>query len=371
MDIVMTILSHWDSALAVALVLGGLIFFHELGHFAVARLFGVGVRTFSLGFGPKVMTRRMGRTDYCLSAVPLGGYVSLVGQDPEEDLAGEKEENGISYGEEEAYGLRPAWQRLCIILAGPVANFVVALFIYWGVAWAAGESYMLPVVGGVGPDTPAAAAGIQPGDRVLRIDGKPVEEWRQVAEGIAAGNGKAVSVEMQRKGETFTVSVTPEARTRATIFGEEKPAWLIGIAASNQTGLRELSASEAMVSGVRQTWNMIVFTLEGIQKLFERVVPLDNVGGPIMIAQLVGQQAQQSLVGVLLLAALISVNLGILNLLPIPVLDGGHILFCIVEMIFRRPVTERVQEASARVGMALLLGLMVFATWNDLVRLFS
>lgn len=369
MELLQNVLSHWDGALAVIVVLGGLIFFHELGHFAVARLFGMGVRTFSLGFGPKLINRRMGRTDYCLSLVPLGGYVSLVGQDPEEPLAAASPDE-LSYDESESFGLRPAWQRMLVVLAGPVANFVVALFIYWGVAWSAGESYLLPVVGGLSPNSPAISAGIEAGDRVLRIDGKPIETWAQVAEGVAAGNGQALSIVVERKGEELSFSVTPEAKTRATIFGEEKPAWLIGVA-SGQSGLKELSAGEAVVSGVRQTWNMIALTVEGIGKLFARVVPLESVGGPIMIAQMVVQQAQESFVGVLLLAALISINLGILNLLPIPILDGGHILFFLVEIIFRRPVTERVQEASARVGMVLLLGLMVLATWNDLVRLFS
>lgn len=371
MDLVLNALNHWESVLAVLLVLGGLIFFHELGHFSVARLFGVGVRTFSLGFGPKLITKRMGRTDYCLSLIPLGGYVSLVGQDPEEDLEAESDETALKYSPDESFAKRPPWQRMLVVLAGPVANFVVALLIYWGVAWSAGESILLPTVGTVAPNTPAAAAGMEPGDRILRIDGKTIEAWPQVAEAIAAGNGQAVELNFVRGVEERTVSITPKEMTRTTIFGEEKPAWLIGVAASGQSELRELSVGEAAESGVRQTWGMITLTLEGIQKLFQRVVPLDNVGGPIMIAQLVGQQAQQSLVGVLLLAALISVNLGILNLLPIPVLDGGHILFYVLEMIFRRPVTERVQEMSARVGLMLLLSLMVLATWNDLVRLFS
>lgn len=371
MDMLLTVLSHWESVVAVLLVLGGLIFFHELGHFSVARLFGVGVRTFSLGFGPKLITRRVGRTDYCLSMVPLGGYVSLVGQDVEEDEAATETPDSIRYEAHESYAKHPAWQRMFIILAGPVANFILAVLIYWGVAWYAGETFLQPVVGATSPDSPAAVAGIQPGDRIVSINGTPIEQWGNVSEHIDASQGQPVDLELSRNGEALTLRITPQSSTRVTLFGEEKPAWLIGVAAGNVRGTRELSALQAMQFGFRQTWNMTVFTLEGIQKLFQRVVPLDNVGGPIMIAQLVGQQAQESLVGVFLLAALISVNLGILNLLPIPVLDGGHILFCLLEMTFRRPVTERVQEASARVGMAMLFALMIFATWNDLVRLFS
>ena len=212
---------------------------------------------------------------------------------------------------------------------------------------------------------------IQPGDRVLSIDGKPIENWNAVAEGIGAGNGKAVTIVLSRGGSEVTLSLTPEAKTRANIFGEEKPAWLIGIRASTATGHLPLGPVEAIGAGFRQTWDMIAFTCESFVKLAQRVVPLDNVGGPILIAQMVGQQAEQGLSAVLLLAALISVNLGILNLLPIPILDGGHIVFFTLEMIMGRPVSATAREWSAKVGMALLLGLMILATWNDLTRLFS
>ena len=311
MDFLLNILSHWESALAVLLVLGGLIFFHELGHFAVARLFRIGVRTFSLGFGPKLLKLRRGKTDYCLSLIPLGGYVALAGEEDEAEQPDPKgkEIDGVLFAPEELYSGRPAWHRLLVVLAGPVANFVLALIIYCGIAWAQGQTYLLPEVGDVTPGTPAATAGIQPGDRVLSIDGKPIENWNAVAEGIGAG--------------------------------------------------------------FRQTWDMIAFTCESFVKLAQRVVPLDNVGGPILIAQMVGQQAEQGLSAVLLLAALISVNLGILNLLPIPILDGGHIVFFTLEMIMGRPVSATAREWSAKVGMALLLGLMILATWNDLTRLFS
>ena len=206
---------------------------------------------------------------------------------------------------------------------------------------------------------------------MLSIDGKPIENWNAVAEGIGAGNGNPVTIVLSRGGSDVTLSITPEAKTRANIFGEEIPAWLIGIRASTATGHLPLGPVEAIGAGFRQTWDMIAFTCESFVKLAQRVVPLDNVGGPILIAQMVGQQAEQGLSAVLLLAALISVNLGILNLLPIPILDGGHIVFFTLEMIMGRPVSATAREWSAKVGMALLLGLMILATWNDLTRLFS
>ena len=373
MDYIASIASHWDGALAVVLVLGGLIFFHELGHFCVARCFGIGCRTFSLGFGPKLASFRRGKTDYCLSLVPLGGYVALAGEEEEETpIPPEgKDIDGILFQKEELYSNRPAWQRLLVVLAGPVANFVLALILYCGLAWTQGQSYLLPQISEVTPGSPAAAAGIQTGDMVLSVDGKTVHEWNDVADGIGAGNGKAVSLIISRNGQEMTLSLTPEARTRTTIFGEEKPAWLIGIRASGATGHTPLGPVEAIGAGFRYTWDMISFTCESFVKLAQRVVPLDNVGGPIMIAQMVGQQAEQGFAAVLMMAALISVNLGILNLLPIPVLDGGHIVFFTLEIILRRPLSLKTREYAVKVGMALLLLLMVLATWNDLTRLFS
>lgn len=369
----LSILSHWESVLAVLLVLGGLIFFHELGHFGVARLLGIGVRTFSLGFGHKLFTIRRGKTDYCLSLIPLGGYVALAG---EEDEAEEpdprgKEIEGVLFTPEELFSGRPAWHRLLVVLAGPVANFVLALLLYCGLAWAQGQSYLIPKVGEVLPGTPAAAAGMQRDDVILSIDGKPIHDWAQVPESIEAGNGQPVTIALARGTSEITVTLAPEAKTRTTIFGEEKPAWLIGVQASGETDHLPLGPVEAIRAGFVQTWDMIAFTGESFAKLVQRVVPLDNVGGPILIAQMVGQQAEQGLSAVLMLAALISVNLGILNLLPIPILDGGHIVFLTLEMIMKRPVSLRAREFSAKVGMALLLCLMLLATWNDLTRLFS
>ena len=378
MDILLSWLSHWQGAVAVVLVLGGLIFFHELGHFSVARLFGIGVRTFSLGFGPRIWGKQVGKTEYRLSLVPLGGYVSMVGEDGEEEdpeVLARDTSNNVSFDRSESFALRPAWQRMLVVLAGPVANIILAFLIYWCVALVVGQSFLEPVIGTVVADSPAAKADLRPGDRIVQIDGKPIQEWGEVVEGIGAGQGHPVRLMFERdEGREivlFTTEITPEAKTRKNIFGEEQPAWLIGIMAAGTYGTRELGAMDALTAGFSQTWGMVAFTFESFKKLFERVVPLDQVGGPILIAQMVGQQAEYGVTGVLLMAALISVNLGILNLLPIPVLDGGHILFALIEMIRRRPVTDRVRDFAIRMGMALLLGLMLLATWNDLVRLFS
>lgn len=350
------------SFISVLLVLGGLIFFHELGHYLAARILGIGVHTFSLGFGPRIFGWRSGKTDYRLSLIPLGGYVSLAGE------TGEDEPDG--FDRKELFSARPAWHRLLVIAAGPVFNLVLAWFIYWGLIWSHGQFILLPEVGKVQENAPAAVAGVHTGDRIISINDHKIERWDQVAEIISASKGEPVELVLSRDGETLALSVVPEQRTRKTIFGEEEKAFLIGIQASGQMDNVSLPFGQAAVAGLKQTWHMISMTGQGVVKLFERVVPLESVGGPIMIAQMVSQEAKASgVVGVLALAALISINLGMLNLLPVPVLDGGHIFFLGLEMIFRRPVPQRVQELTTRIGLLLLLGLMLLATYNDIIRI--
>ncbi|AAS95345.1 RIP metalloprotease RseP [Nitratidesulfovibrio vulgaris] len=351
-----------SSFFSVLLVLGGLIFFHELGHYLAARVLGIGVHTFSLGFGPRIFGWRSGQTDYRLSLIPLGGYVSLAGESDDEIPEG--------FTKGQMFSARPAWHRLIVIAAGPVFNLLLAWFIYWGLTFVHGQFIVLPEVGKVLEGGPAAAAGVQSGDRIVAIDGVSIERWDQVSDAIAASKGAPVTLSLTRNEGQHELRIVPEHRTRKTIFGDEEDAFLIGIQASGATMTLPQTPVEAAVTGARQTWTMIAMTGKGVVKLFERVVPLDTVGGPIMIAQMVSREAKDSgITGVLALAALISINLGLLNLLPIPVLDGGHIIFLGLEMLFRRPVPQKVQEVTTRMGLVLLLGLMFLATYNDIVRI--
>ena len=379
------------TVIAVVVVLGGLIFFHELGHFAVARWLGMGVSTFSLGFGPKILKYRKGKTEYALSLVPLGGYVALVGEsDPKDIPAG--------FTEKESFALRPAWQRLLVVAAGPTANIILAWLLCWALALGWGTPILLPQVGGVVQNGPADKAGIQPGDTIISINGVAISNWQTMADTIAQSDGKTLDVTLSRpdmapqaeaakeaadtaanpeqgeaaqtqQGMVISVELTPERSIRKTIFGEEESAWLIGIRNSGAVRLERHSFAGAAVAGAGQTADMVSLTWQSFVKLAERVVPLDQVGGPIMIMQMVGKQAHEGLAGLLALAALISINLGILNLLPIPVLDGGQIVFCLWEIIFRRPPNPRFQEYAMRVGIALLVCLMLLATYNDLWRI--
>lgn len=353
-----------QSIVAVILVLGGLIFFHELGHFLAARAFGMGVVTFSLGFGPKLAGFTRGATRYVLSAIPLGGYVQLVAQDPDETPP-------EGFGQETFFRLRPAWQRIIVVAAGPMFNFLLAWLLFWGLLLTEGRFEMLPVVGQVQKDSPAELAGVRAGDTVVGIDGTAVTTWDALATAIRAGGGKAVVLAVERDGATRTFTIKPTIRTVKNIFGEEEKAPLVGIVASGQTRSVPLGAGSAAGEAVKQTWNVVEVTFMGLVKLLERVVPLDSLGGPIMIAQMVSKQASAGLGNVVALAALISVNLGILNLLPIPVLDGGHLLFYGLEIVMRRPVSPRLRQLSTRLGLAFLLGLMILATVNDIRRQLS
>lgn len=383
--------------IAVTLVLGGLIFFHELGHFAVARGFGMGVSTFSLGFGPKILKRKWGKTEYALSLIPLGGYVALVGEQDDSELP-------EGFTREESFSLRPAWQRLLVVAAGPVANMLLAWLLCWILAFAWGTPQLLPQVGGLVENGPAARAGVEAGDTIVSINGQPIVDWEDMTHAIAASDGQPLRVELKRPHRSqgavtptgdsaagqdsaalaadkaldktgdmppslLTVEITPEMAVRKTIFGEDEKAWLVGIRNTGAARLVEHGFWGAAVAGASQTSNMLALTWKSFVKLIERVVPLDQVGGPIMIMQMVGKQAHEGMAGLLALAALISINLGVLNLLPIPVLDGGQIVFCLWEMIFRRPVNARVQDYAMRVGLALLVTLMLLATYNDIWRI--
>lgn len=349
--------------IAILLVLGGLIFFHELGHFIVARAFGVGVKTFSLGFGPKILSFKRGLTRYQLSAVPLGGYVQMVGEGVDAELP-------EGFEKKHSFALRPAWQRMLVVAAGPFFNFILAWFIYWGLLWAHGQMMVLPQIGTVADGSPAAETGIMPGDLVTAVDGRSIQYWNEMSDAIRASGGDTVTITVAREGSALSFDIKPEVRALENLFGEKVEHYVIGVTASGETSTVELGGGEALVEGLYRTYDMVKLTVLGIVKLIQRIVPLDTVGGPIMIAQLVNQQAQEGIVNLLALTAIISVNLGLINLLPIPVLDGGHILFFALETITGRPIPEKWQALTTRIGIAFLVALMALAIYNDLIRIF-
>lgn len=347
-------------------LLGILIFVHELGHFIFAKSLGIKVLKFSLGFGPKVIGKKYGDTEYLLSAFPLGGYVKMLGQS---DTPEEEEE--ISEAEKHrAYNFQPIWKRFTVVFSGPFFNLCFAVLIFF-LVFMNGVPYMLAEVGAITPDSPAARQGIMKGDRVIEVDGKRIIRWEEMTEIIHNQPGKELTVRIDRSGSPLTLMVRPEKKTIKNLFGEDKEVGLIGITPSGKTELKQEGIAGAFSLAVSRTWDISVLTLVSMVKLVQRIIPADTIGGPIMIFQMAGQQASHGAMSFFTFMAVISINLGVLNLLPIPVLDGGHILFMGIEAIRRKPLSEKVIIISQKVGLVLLLSLMAFAFYNDIVRLIT
>lgn len=354
------------SVLSAVLLFGFLVFVHELGHFIVAKMSGVKILKFSLGFGPKVAGRKIGETEYLLSAVPLGGYVKMLGQ---EDV-GEADEEAEAVDAERSYRNKPVFKRALIVFFGPLFNLLTAAVIFFFV-FLSGIPTLLPTVGEVMPGTPAERANLAKGDRIVEIDGVRVAQWEEMTKIIFASANKNLTLKVDRKGESVTLSIRPESKKIKDLFGEEKEVGLIGVKPLGDTYIVKESLPAAAGSAVLKTWEISALTLTGIVKLFQRVLPADTIGGPILIFQLAEKQATAGLMSFFVFAAVISINLGILNLLPIPVLDGGHLLFLGIEAVRKKPLNEKTIMVAQRIGLTLLLLLMAFAMYNDIFRLFS
>jgi len=349
------------SIAAAVIGLGLLIVFHEFGHFLFAKLSGVGVLTFSVGFGPKIWVKKVGETEYALSAFPLGGYVKMVGEDPDEQVSPQDVEKSFAH--------KGLIKRIAIVVAGPGFNLLLAVLLLMGVFTFYGVPVMSTQVSGVEKDSPAERAGIQKGDRIVAIDGVPVNEWEQLSNRIKGSGGKPLQVQVRRGAETVDIHVQPKQKEGRTIFGERKDDWIIGI--GSQVSIEKGNPGLAVVRAFYQTYEYSKLTLLAFYKMILGDVSPRNIGGPILIAQMAGQQAQEGLGSFLAFLAVLSINLGVLNLLPVPVLDGGHLLFFLVEAIIRKPVSVRYREMAQQVGICLLALLMVYAFYNDIVRFFE
>ncbi|MBF0126724.1 MAG: RIP metalloprotease RseP [Magnetococcales bacterium] len=348
-------------------VLGVLIFVHELGHFLFARLFGVRVLVFSLGFGPRIASwsKGEGSTEYRLSAVPLGGYVKMLGESE-----GDEETRAVSEEDaQHAFDQQGVWRRFWIVFAGPAFNFIFA-FVFLVMAFMVGVGEVLPVVGSVTANMPAAEAGVQVGDRILSINDQPVTRWEVLSHTIKNSDGRPMQFSLQRGERAFMLTIQPKVREMTNLFGETVKTNLIGIGPGDAVEQVSYGFGDAWLRGAEQTWRMSEMIVLGVWKLMTRAVPADQIGGPLMIAEMAGKSASQGSSSLLFFMALISINLGILNLLPIPVLDGGHLLFFLIEAVKGSPVSEAVRMGASRVGMFLLVLLMVWAMKNDLTRMF-
>lgn len=349
------------------LVLGLLIFVHELGHFLFAKLFGVRVLTFSLGFGPKLLRRQVGETEYVLSAVPLGGYVKMYGENPDEQDVPEADRAA-------SFAHKSVGQRFGIIFAGPAFNFLFTLFLFFCLFWVQGvpEPVDTTRIGGIKPESPAAEAGLQANDLILEINGNATLKWMDVLNGVKDAGGNTLTMLVERDGEGIPVEVTPEIDEEKDIFGEVVgERYMIGIVRYNELQYVAVGPIGSIKSAALQTWGFVELTFTGLVKLIQRKIPLSEMGGPIMIAQIAGQQAKAGFVNLLYFMGLLSVNLGILNLLPIPVLDGGHLMFLSIEAVRNKPLEERAQIIAQQIGMALLATLMILVFYNDILRVLT
>jgi regulator of sigma E protease len=356
-----------NTFLSFILVLGLLIFVHELGHFLFAKLFGVRVLKFSLGFGPKLFGRTIGETEYVVSAFPLGGFVKMFGENPDEQDVAEADKLA-------SFAHKAAWQRFLIVFAGPVFNLLFAVVLFFMVFFflgipGAGEGTK---VGKVNDKSPAAQAGMIDGDLILRIDERETLVWQDVLDGVKNSNGKAITMVVQRNGEKLSLTVQPAMDTVKNVFGEEvERRYMIGIKKADEMIWQESTLWTSLESALAQTWMYISLTAVGFVKIIQQVVPASEIGGPILIAQIAGEQMKAGWVNLIYFMGLLSVNLGLLNLLPIPVLDGGHLAFLTLETIRRKPLGLRTQIVAQQIGIGLLGTLMVFVFYNDIVRLFQ
>lgn len=350
-----------QSILAFIFVLGILVFFHELGHFLMARRTGVKVLKFSLGFGPKLVGRRMGETEYLISSVPLGGYVKLLGEDPTEEMAPEDSLRSFSN--------QTVGKRMAIVLAGPIFNLILAAFIFV-ILFMVGIPLLTTEIGDVIEGSPAMKAGVLPGDKIVAINEREISLWDEMKELIEKNKDRAMTFTIQREGKRLDLQIMPMVVDEENPFKEKVRVGRIGVRPKGVFTIKRYNPVSALILGLERTWNITALTVVGIIKIFQREIPADTIGGPLLILQMAGQQASEGLVNILLFIAILSINLGVINLFPIPILDGGHILFFVIEAIMRRPINLRKREIAQQIGLFLLISLMLFAFYNDIMRFF-
>lgn len=342
------------------LFFGFLIFIHEIGHFLAAKLSGVRVVKFSIGFGPKIVGRKIGETEYILSAVPLGGYVKMYGEDVQSEVI-EKERS---------FKHQPVYKKMLIVIAGPFFNILSAVMLFWFV-FVYGIPVLLPVIGEVIESSPAYTAGLRAGDRIVEIDSRKISNWFDMAQLIQQKPERALNFKIERNGELIELTVTPQAKEIKNIFGEKIVAGQIGVKPAEEFFIQRAGPFTALTKSFQKCYEIVELTYLTIVKILQRVISTEVIGGPIFIFQVAQKTAEQGLVNFFSFAGIISINLGIINLLPIPVLDGGHILFFLIEAVIRKPLSEKFISVSQKIGIAFLVALMMLAFYNDILRILN
>lgn len=363
-------------------VLGILIFVHELGHFLVAKWMGVKVEKFSLGFGPRLFGKQIGETEYLISAFPLGGYVKMFGEGGfNETEMIEQESDQTTSGstvtepqilsdadKSRSFAHKTIPQRMAIVLAGPLFNMIFAWLLLI-LLYMTGMPILKATVGEVFPDKPAALAGMLKGDLITAVNGQRVIQWEDFSTRMASVTD-SVTLSISRNGQPLTIELKPQVGDSKNMFGETIKKPIIGVSPAYDFATERFGLMEAFALGNAKTVEVTKLTVLSLVKLFQGVVPLNSLGGPMMIADMANKAAQTGGATFFMLLAVVSVNLGILNLLPVPVLDGGHLMFYTIEAIIRRPVPQKIREYAQQAGMLLLMGLMVLAFYNDIIRYF-
>ena len=355
-------------------VLSLVVFFHELGHFLVARWCGVRVMVFSIGFGPEIVgfNDRRG-TRWKISAIPLGGFVKFLGDDsaastPDNAALAKMDSNERAH----SFMFQSVAKRAAIVVAGPVANFILAIVIFAAVFMVYGKQTMSARVDAVQPGSAAAAAGFEPGDLVVSIDGHAVDNFAQMQRVVGESAGETLEITVERAGATKILKATPALQEKKDVFGNVRRIGILGIQRSpapEDLKSQPVALPQAVWLGVQESWDVVDQTLSYVGGVIIGRKSADQLGGPIRIAQMSGQVASLGFVVLLHFAGMLSVSIGLLNLFPIPLLDGGHLLFYLIEGVRGRPLSERAQEVGFRIGLAIVLMLMIFATFNDIIHL--
>ena len=358
------------------LVLTIVVFFHELGHFLVARLCGVRVLTFSIGFGPELFgfNDRHG-TRWKLSAVPLGGYVKFFGDENAASVPDQQAVNAMTADERKvSFAHQSVGRRAAIVVAGPLANFLLAIVIFTTLFMLYGKPNTSARVDIIRPDSPAAMAGFQPGDVVLAINGRPIESFSDMQRIVRVSGGETLDISVDRNGQRLTLKAVPTVEETKDNFGNIQRIGILGISrsiAQDEQRTEPVSVGTAVWLGIKETWTIVDTTMTYIGRIFIGRDSADQLGGPIMIAQVSGQVATLGVAAFVHFVGLLSVSIGLLNLFPVPVLDGGHLLFFAFEFLRGRPLSERAQEIGFRIGFVLVAALMIFAAKNDILRLWN
>ncbi len=349
--------------LSTVFVLGVLVFIHEAGHFLAAKLFKIRVERFSMGLPPRMIGKQIGETDYCLSWIPFGGYVKISGM--VDESLDEKQLEGPPQPWE--FRSRSWFQKSLVVTAGPLMNIVFALIFFVVLSFVTGELLNEPVVGNLMPEKPAAAAGLAEGDRIVKVNDRETQTWEALTREIRSYPGERIQLEVMRNNALMTIELTTETQTIQTGPETEEQIGLVGI----QPVVKKTSIPGAFVNGAVATYDISKLIVESLWKLISGQESVKSLGGPVIIAKMAGESARNGFGTLLSFTALLSINLALLNLLPLPVLDGGHFLMISIEAVVRRTIPTKAKLIIQQVGMVLILGLMFFVIYNDIVRVVS